>query len=121
MPLMGADKSVVQRTQYFNYECLNERPVQYAAYFSFTRTTSLFKWLFFGPLFAYLAKYEFGRGLLLKVTTFVALFFLSSSSSNIVADNDLTTHVSSTIDSFRAAWQPKSKQQVIRFVCMLRR
>lgn len=63
----GSDKSVVQRTQYFNYEALNKRPVQYVPYFTINSGFRTAMVIVYGLVFSFLAKYNFGRKLLLKV------------------------------------------------------
>lgn len=63
---MGSDKSVVQRTQYFNYETLNMRTIQYMPYFTIQSYWSVLKMILFGINFGVMANYRFGRYLLLK-------------------------------------------------------
>lgn len=63
---MGSDKSVVQRTQYYNYEKLNQRPIQYMPYFTIQSFFYVLMMIVFGLNFSIMANYKFGRYLLLK-------------------------------------------------------
>ncbi len=91
MDFLGSDKSVVQRTQHFNYHVLNQRPVksfilfviflikflfkyfldtkkiQYVPYFQIKNIAYTFAFIIFGLMFGVLANFKFGRSLLLKV------------------------------------------------------
>jgi hypothetical protein len=87
MHFLGSDKSIVQRTQYFNYEVLDERPVRfflnlqfmiynyalyfikipYAPYFTISSFTTVLMMIIGGLTFATLANFKFGRSLLLRV------------------------------------------------------
>lgn len=67
---MGSDKSVVQRTQYFNVEYLNQKSVQYLPYFTINSFRSTLLMILFGLNFALLASTKFGRRLLLKYHRF---------------------------------------------------
>jgi hypothetical protein len=64
---MGSDKSVVQRTQYFNNDVLHKKTVQYSPYFTIERFSSTLLMILFGLNFALMARTRFGRYLLLKV------------------------------------------------------
>ncbi|XP_022091289.1 saccharopine dehydrogenase-like oxidoreductase [Acanthaster planci] len=107
----GSDVSVVRRSQRFLYENNDERPVQYGAYFEIGGFFSLMVLLFFGIIFAFLAKFSFGRKLLEKYpklftgggfshegptreqmdgTTFS--FVLNAEGFSAGADNDQTKH-----------------------------
>ncbi|MBN3296436.1 SCPDL oxidoreductase, partial [Amia calva] len=66
IPFMGADPSVVKRTQRYLYEDLQESPVQYGAYAGVGGMVSVIKLLFAGMLFWILVKFSFGRNLLIK-------------------------------------------------------
>lgn len=65
MDFLGSDKSVVQRTQYFNYKN-NQRPIQYVPYFQIKNLFAVFIFIVFGSMFGLLANFSFGRRLLLK-------------------------------------------------------
>jgi hypothetical protein len=91
MTFLGADKSIVQRTQYFNYEVLNERPVKFlkprkfhlinlklnvylfiyeimfAPYFTMSNFSTVLKVIVGGLTFTRLANFKLGRKILLKV------------------------------------------------------
>jgi hypothetical protein len=89
MNFLGADKSIVQRTQYFNYEVLNERPVKFlkskkfqllnlklnfylykimfAPYFTMSNFSTVLKVIVGGLTFTRLANFKLGRKILLKV------------------------------------------------------
>ncbi|XP_038071676.1 saccharopine dehydrogenase-like oxidoreductase [Patiria miniata] len=62
----GSDASVVRRSQRFLYENNDERPVQYGAYAEIGGFFALMMVLFFGIIFSFLAKFNFGRKLLEK-------------------------------------------------------
>jgi hypothetical protein len=70
MEFLGSDKSVVQRT---NYHYLNEKNsssnkkkfIQYQPYFTVPSFYYTLMMIVFGSIFQFLAKYEFGRRLLL--------------------------------------------------------
>ena len=67
MPFMGADASVVRRTQRVNFESRGVSPVQFGAYFTISSFWTLILFFIFGSVFQLLARYPFGRKLLLKV------------------------------------------------------
>ena len=67
LPFMGADPSVVRRTQRYKHEELNESTLQYGAYFTMPSLIYVGLFMFFGFIFSMLASYEFGRKLLEKV------------------------------------------------------
>ena len=68
---MGSDKSVVQRTQYFNLEKhIGKKTVQYAPYFTISSFCSAMMMIAFGLNFALMASTRCGRYLLLKVNLF---------------------------------------------------
>jgi len=74
---MGSDKSVVQRTQYFNYEFLDQRSIQYMPYFTIESFTSVMLMIVFGINFGIMANFKFGRYLLLKYYRFFSAGFAS--------------------------------------------
>lgn len=69
MPFPGSDRSVVMRSQRFFYEHDKKRPVQISAYVVAGSLINVFVLAVLGAIFAFLAKFEFGRKLLLKVQT----------------------------------------------------
>ncbi|XP_036611166.1 saccharopine dehydrogenase-like oxidoreductase [Trichosurus vulpecula] len=66
VPFMGADASVVKRTQRFLHENFQETPVQYAAYMTVGGLTSVIKLMFAGLFFLLFVKFSIGRQLLVK-------------------------------------------------------
>uniref|UniRef100_A0A4W4FWA2 Saccharopine dehydrogenase-like oxidoreductase n=1 Tax=Electrophorus electricus TaxID=8005 RepID=A0A4W4FWA2_ELEEL len=77
VPFMGADPSVVKRTQRFLAEEHNKTPVQYGAYAGIGGITSVIKLLFAGMMFWFLVKFSFGRNLLIKFPEFFSFGFFS--------------------------------------------
>ncbi|XP_063080153.1 saccharopine dehydrogenase a, tandem duplicate 1 [Engraulis encrasicolus] len=70
VPFMGADVSVVKRTQRFLTEEHKESPVQYGAYAGIGGISSIVKLLFAGLMFWFFVKFSFGRNLLIKFPEF---------------------------------------------------
>ncbi|XP_074674421.1 saccharopine dehydrogenase-like oxidoreductase isoform X1 [Strix aluco] len=70
IPFMGADVSVVKRSQRYLYTELQETPVQYSAYVNIGSLGSAIKLMFAGFLFLLLVKFSFGRKLLTKYPEF---------------------------------------------------
>uniref|UniRef100_A0A663N533 Saccharopine dehydrogenase-like oxidoreductase n=1 Tax=Athene cunicularia TaxID=194338 RepID=A0A663N533_ATHCN len=70
IPFMGADVSVVKRSQRYFYTELQETPVQYSAYVNIGSLGSAIKLMFAGFLFLLLVKFSFGRKLLTKYPEF---------------------------------------------------
>ncbi|CAF1075586.1 unnamed protein product [Rotaria sordida] len=66
VPFPGSDKSVVQRTQYFNYTKLNKKPIHFQPYFQMPSFMSAVKLVFFGCLFSLFTKFKLGIQCLLK-------------------------------------------------------
>jgi len=64
LPFPGSDRSVVQRTQQYRYETLNERPTQMEAYFTVPNFLTLMGLLFVGAIFGVFASFRWGRSLL---------------------------------------------------------
>uniref|UniRef100_A0A1B8XX15 Saccharopine dehydrogenase-like oxidoreductase n=1 Tax=Xenopus tropicalis TaxID=8364 RepID=A0A1B8XX15_XENTR len=77
IPFLGADASVVKRTQRYLYENLQESPVQYAAYVSVGGLTSVIKLMFAGLLFLLFTKFSCGRKLLIKFPKFFSFGYFS--------------------------------------------
>ncbi|KAJ8356629.1 hypothetical protein SKAU_G00194230, partial [Synaphobranchus kaupii] len=70
VPFMGADHSVVKRTQHFLHTEYQESPVQYGAHVGVGGISSLVKLLFAGILFWFMVKFAFGRKMLIKFPEF---------------------------------------------------
>ncbi|XP_063930633.1 saccharopine dehydrogenase-like oxidoreductase [Zophobas morio] len=66
LPFPGADRSVMKRSQRLFYEKDQKRPVQIETYFILKSFWSVFLISIFGMIFQFLAKFDFGRSLLLK-------------------------------------------------------
>ncbi|XP_016048639.1 saccharopine dehydrogenase-like oxidoreductase isoform X2 [Erinaceus europaeus] len=66
IPFLGADVSVVKRTQRYLHENLEQSPVQYAAYVTVGGITSVIKLMFAGLFFLFFVKCGIGRQLLIK-------------------------------------------------------
>ncbi|CAH2249897.1 saccharopine dehydrogenase-like oxidoreductase [Pelobates cultripes] len=66
IPFLGADASVVRRTQRFLHEHHEETPVQYSAYTAVGGVGSAIKLIFAGLLFVLLSKFSCGRKLMIK-------------------------------------------------------
>uniref|UniRef100_A0AAZ3PQK5 Saccharopine dehydrogenase-like oxidoreductase n=1 Tax=Oncorhynchus tshawytscha TaxID=74940 RepID=A0AAZ3PQK5_ONCTS len=67
VPFMGADPSVVKRSQRFLLEEHQETPVQYGAYAGVGGVANIVKMLFAGMMFWFLVKFSFGQDLLIKM------------------------------------------------------
>lgn len=68
IPFLGSDKSVVLRSQRFFYDHDKKRPVQVACYMAIQSLFALLVMGIFGLIFGILAKFSFGRYLLLNVS-----------------------------------------------------
>uniref|UniRef100_A0A452R0A4 Saccharopine dehydrogenase-like oxidoreductase n=1 Tax=Ursus americanus TaxID=9643 RepID=A0A452R0A4_URSAM len=66
IPFLGADVSVVRRTQRYLLENLEQSPVQYAAYVTVGGITSVIKLMFAGLFLLFFVKFGIGRQLLIK-------------------------------------------------------
>ncbi|XP_063429910.1 saccharopine dehydrogenase-like oxidoreductase isoform X2 [Mytilus trossulus] len=66
VPFMGSDKSVVNRTQRYNYEHNKQRPIQFDPYIACSGILQLIGMMVFGIIFAVLSKFSFGQSLLIK-------------------------------------------------------
>ncbi|XP_033617948.1 saccharopine dehydrogenase-like oxidoreductase isoform X1 [Fukomys damarensis] len=77
IPFMGADMSVVKRTQRYLHEMLEESPVQYAAYVAVGGITSVIKLMFAGLFFLFFVKLGIGRQLLIKFPWLFSLGYFS--------------------------------------------
>lgn len=77
IPFLGADPSVVRRTQRHNVEVRDKKPVQYGAYVSQPSLMVIFLFLFFGFFFYILCQFKKGRQLLEKHPKFFSCGFFS--------------------------------------------
>ncbi|OTF83934.1 hypothetical protein BLA29_007814, partial [Euroglyphus maynei] len=66
----GSDRSVVQRTQYYNYEHFNEPPLQIQTYFTIPTFTNLISMILFAAMFAVMTATSFGSRLLSEYPEF---------------------------------------------------
>jgi len=70
VPFPGSDRSVVQRTQYFNYEHSNERYLNLSCYYTVANRWRVFLFGLFGLVFGVFSSTRFGRSLLTKYPEF---------------------------------------------------
>ncbi|KAG5673995.1 hypothetical protein PVAND_003990 [Polypedilum vanderplanki] len=70
MAFPGSDRSVVMRSQRYFFEQENQRPIQMRAYISFDSVFAVAGVIFFGIIFGTLARFDFGRKLLLNYPKF---------------------------------------------------
>ncbi|KAK5649846.1 hypothetical protein RI129_000875 [Pyrocoelia pectoralis] len=66
VPFLGADRSVIMRSQRYLYEKNKKRPIQVQLYFGFESIFSIILLRVYERIFSFLLKYNFGRKLLLK-------------------------------------------------------
>ena len=66
VPFPGSDRSVVSRTQSYNFTHFNERPVQIQTYFVVRSMTAVLALLFVNLAVSLLSPYPMGRQLLMK-------------------------------------------------------
>lgn len=95
---MGSDKSVVQRTQYYNSETLEKRTIQYMPYFTIEKFSNVMKMLVYGLNFGIMANFRFGRYLLLKYHGFFSGGLARKLETNKV---DVEDHEARFINQFR--------------------
>ena len=67
IPFLGADPSVVKRTQYYESMVHGRMPVQYFAYFTMPSLLHVICLMLFGMMLFVLTKFSFGIKLLEKV------------------------------------------------------
>ena len=77
LPWPGGDKSVVQRTEQFRYEQLNERPAQIETYLAVPNFLLLIGIILFLGVLGLLASFEWGRHLLMSYPTFFSCGLVS--------------------------------------------
>ena len=75
VPFLGADPSVVKRTQYYEYMAHGRMPVQYFAYFTMPSLLHVICLMLFGMMLFVLTKFSFGIKLLEKVRVNFSLFY----------------------------------------------
>jgi short subunit dehydrogenase-like uncharacterized protein len=66
VPFLGSDRSIVKRSQRCFYEKDSKRPVQIETYFVIKSFLYLLMFAIFGTIFSFLARFKYGRSLLLK-------------------------------------------------------
>jgi len=77
IPFLGADPSVVRRSQRYSVEARNKKPVQYGAYVTQPSLIVILLFLFFGFFFVLLCQFKKGRDLLEKYPKFFTFGFFS--------------------------------------------
>jgi hypothetical protein len=77
LPFLGADKSVVYRSQRYLYENDKKRPIQMNPYVQFPSLLATLGILLFGVVFGIFSMFSFGRKLLLKHPKIFTLGFIS--------------------------------------------
>lgn len=77
LPFPGSDRSVVMRSQRFLFEHDKKRPVQMHAYIGFPSWIAAAAVALFATIFGLMAKFQFGRNLLLKYPGFFSAGFVS--------------------------------------------
>lgn len=70
VPFPGSDRSVVSRTQYFNYEHSNDRSINLSCYYTVANRWRVFLFGLFGVVFGLFASTGCGRSLLKKYPEF---------------------------------------------------
>jgi len=70
VPFPGSDRSVVQRSQYFNYEHSKERYLNLSCYYTVANRWRVFLFAVFGLVFGVFASTKCGRALLKKYPEF---------------------------------------------------
>ena len=73
IPFLGADPSVVKRTQYYESMVHGRMPVQYFAYFTMPSLVHIICMMLFGLILFVLSKFAFGIKLLEKVFNLIFL------------------------------------------------
>lgn len=66
LPFPGSDRSVVHRTQRFNFDNMQQRPVQFVPYFCRPSRFAAYAMAFFAVIFGIMARFSLTRALLLK-------------------------------------------------------
>lgn len=77
IPFLGADPSVVRRSQRHNVDSRDKKPVQYGAYVAMPSLLTIMLFLFFGFFFALLCQFNKGKRLLEKYPKFFSFGFFS--------------------------------------------
>lgn len=87
LPFPGSDRSVVMRSQRHFFDKDKQRPVQMRAYVAFDALSHVFGVVFVGIIFGIMAKFSFGRKLLLDYPQFFS-FGLASKDGPKEATNE---------------------------------
>lgn len=69
-PFMGSDKSVVYRSQRYNYSERGEKPIQYQPFVCYDGLLTVFGLIWFGLIFGIMSRFSFTRKLLLRYSSF---------------------------------------------------
>ncbi|EDW10260.1 saccharopine dehydrogenase-like oxidoreductase [Drosophila mojavensis] len=77
LPYIGADRSVVRRSQEYFYDYQRKRPVQFFSYIGFPSWLIAIAVALFGIIFMILTKFKLGRKLLLKYPEFFSAGYVS--------------------------------------------
>ncbi|XP_063704909.1 saccharopine dehydrogenase-like oxidoreductase [Culicoides brevitarsis] len=86
LPFLGADKSVIYRSQRYFYETEKKRPVQIKSYVTMPSMLGAFAMMAFGILIGLLTRFSFGRYLLL---TYPGFFSFGTVSKEDLAEEDI--------------------------------
>lgn len=70
LPFPGSDRSIVQRTQRYNFDTKKQRPVQFIPYFCRPSRFAAYAMALFAVIFAFMAKFSITRSLLLAFPSF---------------------------------------------------
>lgn len=103
LPFLGADRSVIQRSQRHFYEHDKLRPVQVQTYFTIKSIFAVFALTFVAAIFFMLSKFKFGRSLLLKYPGFFSCGFVSHEGPS--EEDRKKVHFSITL--FGEGWKEK--------------
>ncbi|XP_073401229.1 saccharopine dehydrogenase-like oxidoreductase isoform X3 [Dendrobates tinctorius] len=92
VPFPGSDAAVVERTQRYLYENLQETPVQYAEYAAVGGIASVIKLMFAGFFFLLFTKCSCGRKLLIKYPKFFSFGYFSKEgpTANQIAESSFS-------------------------------
>ncbi|XP_061167009.1 protein-cysteine N-palmitoyltransferase HHAT-like [Saccostrea echinata] len=69
-PFLGSDKSVVYRSQRFNFTERKEKPIQFQPYVCYNSLLTVFGLIWFGLTFFIMSKFSFTRKLFLRYSSF---------------------------------------------------
>lgn len=77
IPFLGADPSVVRRSQRHSVEVRNKKPIQFGAYVTMPSLIVILLFMFFGIFFVLLCQFKLGRCLLERYPKFFTFGFFS--------------------------------------------